>query len=89
MTIELTREQEKQVRGFVESGQYESVQAFIDEAITEAYSRTEEFITMIRAKLAESQRDIEAGRVVTVPNGKLSEILQQYRNGTLKFDSDS
>jgi Arc/MetJ-type ribon-helix-helix transcriptional regulator len=84
----LTPEQEKLIRGFVQSGHYDSVEAFIDEAITEAYSHTEAFIKLARAKLAASQKDSEAGRVVTVPKGKLSDILVQYRNGTLKFNSE-
>jgi Arc/MetJ-type ribon-helix-helix transcriptional regulator len=36
MAITLTPEQEKLIQGFVASGRYESVEAFIDEAITEA-----------------------------------------------------
>jgi Arc/MetJ-type ribon-helix-helix transcriptional regulator len=56
MTIELTREQEKLIRGFVDSGRYESVEAFLDEAITEAYTRTEAFKKLAREKLA-AQKD--------------------------------
>ena len=85
MTIELTAEQEKLLRSFVESGQYESVEAFIDEAITEAYTRTEAFARLAREKLAASKKDIEAGRVVTVPKGKLGETLDKLRSGTLEF----
>jgi Arc/MetJ-type ribon-helix-helix transcriptional regulator len=85
MTIELTHEQEKLVRGFVESGRYESVQAFIDEAITEAYTRTEAFTEMVRAKLRESQAAYESGQVVTMPKGGVNELLKQYRAGTLTF----
>jgi Arc/MetJ-type ribon-helix-helix transcriptional regulator len=87
MTIELTQEQEKLVRRFVESGQYESVKDFIDEAITEAYTRTEAFSRLAREKLAASQKDSEAGRVVTVPKGKIGETLDHLRNGTLTFKS--
>ena len=83
MTIELTSQQEEIVRGLVESGQYESVEAFIEEAVTEAYSRTETFTAFARKKLAASQKDIEAGRVVEVPPGKLNEVLQRHRNGKL------
>lgn len=86
MTIELTQEQERLIRGFVESGRYESVEAFVDEAITEAYSRTEAFKKVAREKLAASQKDIEAGRVVTVPKGKIGETLDQLRKGTLPFE---
>jgi Arc/MetJ-type ribon-helix-helix transcriptional regulator len=85
MTIELTKEQEKLIKGFVESGRYESIEAFLDEAITEAYSRTEAFAKLAREKLAASQKDIEAGRVVSVPKGKMAETLEQLRNGTLSF----
>jgi Arc/MetJ-type ribon-helix-helix transcriptional regulator len=85
MTIELTREQEKLIRSFVESGQYESVEAFLDEAITEAYTRTETFKKLAREKLVIAQKDIEAGRVVTVAKGKIGETLEQLRNGTLQF----
>jgi Arc/MetJ-type ribon-helix-helix transcriptional regulator len=85
MTIELTRDQEKAIKSFVESGRYESVEAFLDEAITEAYSRTEAFKKLAREKLAASQKDIEAGRVVTVPKGKIGETLDQLRNDTLEF----
>jgi Arc/MetJ-type ribon-helix-helix transcriptional regulator len=85
-SIELTREQEKAIQSFVESGRYESVEAFLDEAITEAYSRTEAFKKLAREKLAASQKDIEAGRVVTVPKGKIGETLDQLHKGTLEFN---
>ena len=86
MTIELTQEQERVVRGLVEAGQYESVEHFIDEAITEAYTRTEVFANWARAKLDASQKDIEAGRVITVPKGKIGETLDELRRGTLEFE---
>lgn len=86
MTIELTPEQETLVRDFVESGQYESVQDFIDAAITDAYTRSEDFKQWAVESHAKAQEDIKAGRVVSVPKGKMSETLEKVRNGTLTFD---
>jgi hypothetical protein len=50
-----------------------------------AYSRTEAFAKLSREKLEASQKDIEAGRVVSVPKGKMAETLEQLRNSTLSF----
>lgn len=86
MTIELTPEQEKQVRSFVEAGQYDSVQDFIDASITEAYSRTEAFKQWAIKSHEKAQKDIQAGRVVSVPKGKMNETLDKLRDGTLSFD---
>jgi Arc/MetJ-type ribon-helix-helix transcriptional regulator len=85
MTIELTREQEKLVRGFVESGRYESVEAFIDSSITQAFIETEAFVKWARERDKQAQEDVKAGRVVTVASGKMAEVLEQHRNGTLTF----
>lgn len=86
MTIELTEEQERLVRGLVEAGRYDSVQDFIDEAISRAYSETEQFVRWAKERHRQAQEDIEAGRVVTVPEGELNEVLEKYRAGTLTFD---
>ncbi len=86
MTIELTREQEKIVRGLVQAGRYDSVEQFIDEAITKAYIETQQFIEWAKERHQSAEADIKAGQVVTVPDGKLGEVLDQYRNGMLTFD---
>lgn len=86
MTIRLTPEQEKQVRSLIEAGQYESVEDFIDEAITEAYTRSEEFRQWALQAHEKAQADLRAGRVVSVPEGKMSETLEKLRDGTLTFD---
>lgn len=75
MTIELTREQEKLIRGSVESGRYESVEAFLDEAITEAYTRTEAFKKLASEKLAAAHKDIGARRVVTVAKSFMTGVV--------------
>jgi Arc/MetJ-type ribon-helix-helix transcriptional regulator len=85
MTIELTREQEKLVRGFVESGRYESVEAFIDSSIAQAFIETEAFVNWARERDQQAREDIKAGRVVTVASGKMADVLEQHRNGTLTF----
>ena len=87
MTIELTPEQEKLVRNLVEAGQYESVEAFIEEAISEATTRTEVFIRWARERHQQAEENLAAGQVVTVPAGKLGEVLNRFRDGTLTFDS--
>ena len=86
MTIELSPEQERQVRSFVESGQYDSVQDFIDAAITEAYTRSEAFRQWTTESHAKAQEDVKAGRFINVPKGKLNETLDKVRAGTLTFD---
>ena len=86
MTIELTSEQEQRVRDFVKRGYYESVEDFIDDAITTTYARTEAFNALAREKLAASQEDIEAGRVVTVGKGQIGSVLDKLRKNELEFD---
>lgn len=83
MIIELTREQESFLRDLVESGRYESVEAFIDAAIAAAFSETERFAQWASERHAQAVEDVAAGRVVSVPKGKMAAILTQYRNGSL------
>ena len=84
MTIEMNNAQEKALQRLIEAGHYASPQDFLDEALAEAYSHTEEFTKLAREKLAASQKDIEAGRVVTVTPDTINDILDQHRNGTLE-----
>ena len=86
MTIELTREQESLVRDLVESGRYESVEAFIEAAITSAFSETERFAQWAHERHAQAVEDVAAGRVVSVPKGKMAATLAQLRDGSLLPD---
>ena len=84
MTIELNQEQELALQRLIEAGRYDTPQDFIDEALADAYSYTEAFAEIAREKLAVSREDVEAGRVVTIPQGKLGEMLDRHRSGTLE-----
>ncbi len=84
MTIELNPEQETALQQLIEAGQYATPQDFIDEALADAYSRTEEFKKWARAKIAASDEDIKAGRVVALTKENVNDVLDQHRNGTLK-----
>lgn len=84
MTIELSQEQESALQKLIEAGHYETPQDFIDEALSDAYSQTEAFKEMVRKKIAASNEDIAAGRVVTVTKENVHDILRQHRAGTLK-----
>ena len=84
MTIELNQEQELALQRLIEAGRYDTPQDFIDEALADAYSYTAAFADTAREKLAASREDVEAGRVVSVPQGKLGETLDRHRSGTLE-----
>lgn len=43
--------------------------------LTSAYAETDAFAKVARAKLAASQKDIEEGRVVTIPHGQLTNVI--------------
>jgi Arc/MetJ-type ribon-helix-helix transcriptional regulator len=85
MTIELSPDTEAQIQDLIKTGKYESIKAFIEEAISNAYSETEIFAEMVRAKLQKSQNAFDSGHVFTLPEGGVTELLRQYRDGALTF----
>ena len=86
MTIELTPDQANLVQDLVESGRYESVEAFIDAAISAAFSETERFAQWASERHAQAAEDVAAGRVVSVPRGEMASTLARYRDGALTSD---
>jgi hypothetical protein len=85
MTINLSPDTEAQLQNLVKIGKYESIEAFIEVALCNAYAETEAFAEMIRNKLKKSQTAFESGQIVTLPEGGVSELLEQYREGKLSF----
>ena len=85
MTIELNQEQESALQRLIDAGYYDTPQDFIDEALADAYTRTKAFKRWAREKLDASQRDLQAGRVVTVVEGDIGETLERLRDDTLEF----
>ena len=84
MTIELNQEQENALQHLIETGHYETAQQFLDEALDNAYTYTDEFRAWARERIAAADEDIAAGRTVTVTKENVHEILQKYREGKLQ-----
>ncbi len=78
MTIELSPDTEAQLQSLVKTGKYESIEAFIEVAISNAYAETEAFTEMVRTKLKASKTAYDAGQVVTMPEGGVTELLKRF-----------
>ena len=84
MTIELNQKQQNALQHLIEIGHYETAQQFLDEALDAAYTYTDEFRAWAQKRIAAADKDIAAGRTVTLTKKNVHEILQKYREGKLQ-----
>lgn len=93
MTVSLTPEQEAYIQKLLDSKQFSSVQHVIDYSLRSLHVEddlydSEAFSNLLRAKLQESEEDIQQGRVRSYSKENLHELFDDIqRRGIERLES--